>query len=91
MNKNWKINSKHTINDVVYKVIWCPCCSNKTLDNFYVCEECGWQDPEDVMTENDIPLQEYKELYYEIIKNNPDYRWIEGKNIKRKVSNTNEI
>ena len=26
-----------------YKVIMCPCCGSKTLDNFYICRFCRWE------------------------------------------------
>ena len=30
------------IKEYGYKVVICPICENKTLDSYWICEECGW-------------------------------------------------
>ena len=48
------INIRETVEfkEFGFKVVKCPCCGEETLDNFWVCENCGWE--YDGITEKNI-------------------------------------
>lgn len=56
----------------IYKVIPCPVCGNKTLDNYDICTHCGWE--YDEFTENHYSaangatMREYRRAYEKIKK-----------------------
>lgn len=61
-----------TVMDDVYKVIFCPVCGNKTLDNYYICHHCGWEYdgfPEyHYSAANGATLHEYRRAYEKLKK-----------------------
>ena len=51
-----------------YKIVICPICGKETLDNHYICEECGWEYDGTVFEEsfssaNNSTMKEYREKY----------------------------
>ena len=61
----------------------CPCCGEDSLDPDYrYCYKCGWkynfvqaQYPDFDNSSNKLSLNQYKEQYNNIIKENPNYMW----------------
>lgn len=39
------MNIRDTIeyNEMGYRIVRCPVCNHETLDNHWVCENCGWE------------------------------------------------
>ena len=56
-----------TVMDDIYKVILCPVCGNKTLDNYNICHHCGWENdgfPDyHYSVANGSTLREYRKAY----------------------------
>lgn len=53
---------------IPFHVINCPVCNHKTLDNYWICNECGWEFDnillEDIYSPaNDSNIKEYRENY----------------------------
>ena len=66
------INLKETVEykEYGFNIVKCPVCGHDTLDNFWICEHCGWEydgtKSEDEFSEaNDGTIKEYKN-YLEI-------------------------
>lgn len=63
----------------------CPVCGKYVFDNdnsFDICPFCGWEDDGIQLSDpnydggaNDLSLNQYKEEYKNIIKDNPNYIW----------------
>lgn len=55
--------------DGFFTVILCPVCGNKTLDNHYICHNCGWEYdgfPDDhYSAANGATLSKYRKQYNE--------------------------
>ena len=51
-----------------YKVVDCPVCNHQTLDNHYICPNCGWEydgiTDESILSpaNNNVTIYEYKKL-----------------------------
>jgi len=59
---------------ITYKVIDCPVCGNKTLDSWYICQNCGWEydyttNYDEFSDSNGSTLREYIEAYDYLIGN----------------------
>ena len=58
--------------DEDHTVIVCPICNHKTLDNYDICHNCGWEYdgfPEDhYSAANEATLDEYREQYKQALK-----------------------
>ena len=61
-----------TVCDDIYKVILCPVCGHKTLDNYDICRRCGWEydgaSPERYSTANGTTLAAYREEYRKAVQ-----------------------
>ena len=61
----------------------CPCCGEESYDSEHIyCYKCGWkynfvqaQFPDFDDSSNKLSLNQYKNQYNNIIKNNPNYLW----------------
>lgn len=53
-----------------YNIVKCPICGKETLDNYWICENCGWEYDGTILDEqysfvNNSTIKEYK--YYHAI------------------------
>lgn len=63
--------------------VLCPICEEHQMKHFgNVCPVCGWEhtptafiDPDFLGGANPLTANDHKELFKEIRKNNPNYRW----------------
>ncbi len=67
-----------TVVEDVYTVVTCPVCGKKTLDYYYVCEECGWEydgrSDDEYSSANKTTLKEYRNAYLNRMKGEYDER-----------------
>lgn len=61
-----------TADDIEHTVILCPVCNHKTLDNYAICKNCGWEydgfSDDYYSAANGATLNEYRKAYHEIIQ-----------------------
>ena len=53
-----------------YKIVDCPVCGEKTLDNHWICQNCGWEydgtfEESEYSSCNQTTLEKYKKQYIE--------------------------
>ncbi len=56
-----------------FKVVTCPICENETLDDFFICQHCGWEydgciKEDDCSSANKATVAEYRAKYEKISK-----------------------
>ena len=58
-----------------FRIVNCPICGRKTLDNFWICAECGWEydafisyDKDEKSLCNGATPQEYRRQYLKTLK-----------------------
>lgn len=52
-----------------FNIVKCPVCGQDTLDNHYVCDNCGWEydniyDEDNYSSANSCSIQEYRNKYF---------------------------
>ena len=51
-----------------FKIVYCPICKNETLDDFFICQNCGWEydgttEDHDYSSANKSMVSEYRAQY----------------------------
>lgn len=66
------VNLRETIEykEYGYSIVTCPVCGKETLDNYWICEHCGWEYDNTVTNDNysfanQCTLEYYKSKYQE--------------------------
>ena len=57
-----------------FKVVTCPICKSETLDDFFMCQRCGWEydgcvKEDDYSSANKATVAEYRAEYEKLVKN----------------------
>ena len=65
MDKNIDIRKTKEFLEYGFKVVTCPICKNETLDDFFICQHCGWEydgttKDEDYSPVNKLTIVEYR-------------------------------
>lgn len=79
--------------------VLCPICGEYKMKHFgNVCPVCGWEhtptafiDPDFLGGANQLTANDYKKLFKEIRKDNPEYRWDTDPAKFTRFSKTNHI
>lgn len=63
-------NLKETIEfkEYGYNIVRCPICGHQTLDNYWICEHCGWEYDGNILDEqyssvNKSTVKEYRHYH----------------------------
>lgn len=64
------INLKETVEykQYGYNIVKCPICGKETLDNYWICENCGWEYDGNILDEqysfvNSSTVKEYRHYH----------------------------
>lgn len=69
MDKHVDIRKTKEFLEYGFKIVICPICKNETLDDFFICQHCGWEydgttKDEDYSAANKATVAEYRVEYY---------------------------
>lgn len=74
MDKNIDLRKTKEFLDYGFKIVTCPICENEILDDFFICQHCGWEYDgttkyEDYSAANMATVAEYRSKYKILTKN----------------------
>ena len=65
MDKNIDLRKTKEFLEYGFKIVTCPICKNETLDDFFICQHCGWEydgciKEDDYSSANKSTVSEYR-------------------------------